>query len=455
VLRRRTLSSDRFRTEWECGVTNTVIDLGEVQREQPEPVVTARPPVPWRALLGVLSLVLIAALAGAAPQLPPRPPTVIPARLADATFIDDGRLFVVSAGPRLADQAVQNKLVSAYALPGGRLLSQTVVAVLGPVSNVLQAGDTIVVSYQTDAGGSQATVALTAGSDEALWRRSNGLVGASGPAGIALISSGYGAQNEAVFSAVDLRTGDIRWSVRQPADGYTMVSGPDGQYPRWFVTVRSNGLLETRDARTGRPLSTHRGPPLDPNTNSVISAVGNMALIGGQTGGVTAYALPGLNPIWHTDVDLSETWMRNDCGPVLCAFRPQQGMVVLDPADGHLLWSSGRWAFAEPAGNYLVVAPLNRGLDDPSYWVLDPRTGRVLGDFGNWDMAASDTVPDQLYGVYTVPGQNVIFYGVLDPDQRRVQILGSGSQVSGNCQTSVGALVCRLVDASVAIWRLR
>jgi hypothetical protein len=436
-------------------VTNTVIDLGEVQREQPMPVATVRPPVPWRGLLGVLSLLLIAALAGAAPQLPPRSPTVIPARLADATFIDGDRLFVVSAGPQMADQSVKNQLVSAYTLPGGRLLSQTVVAVVGPVSNVVQAGDTIVVSYQTDAGGSQATVALLAGSDRALWRRPDGLVGASGTAGIALISSGYGAQNEAVFSAVDLRTGAIRWSVRQPADGYTMVSGPIDQYPQWFVTVRANGLVATRNALTGEPVATRRGPPLDPNDNSVLWTVGNMAIIGGETGGVTAYALPGLAPIWHTDVDLSQTWMENSCGAVLCAFRPQQGVVVLDPATGHLLWSSDRWAYAVPAGKYLVATALTPSLDGPSYWVLDPRTGRVLGDFGNWDMVAADVVPDQLYGVYTVPGGNSIFYGVLDPDRRTVHILGSGPSVTGNCQTSAGALICRLADASVAIWRLR
>jgi hypothetical protein len=432
-----------------------MIDLGEVHGELPAPVAAAPPPVPWRALLGVLSIVLVATLAGAAPQPPPRPPTVIPARLADATFIDNDRLFLVGPGPQLADQSVHLRTVSAYRLPDGRLLSQTTVAVVGEVSDVVEAGDTIVVSYQTDAGGSQATVALIAGSDQALWRRPEGLVGASGTAGIALISSGYGVQNEALFSAVDLHSGAIRWTIRQPADGYTMVSGPIDQYPQWFVTVRTNGVLETRDAATGRVTATRNGPPLDRDANSLVWTVGNMALIGDHAGSVTAYALPELAPIWTTDVDLSQTWMQNTCGEVLCAFRPQHGMVALDPATGRLLWSSDRWAYAAPAGNYLVAAVLNPKADDPSYWVLEPRTGRVLGDFGKWETIASDTVPDQLYGIYTVPGQDVVFYGVLDPARRTVRILGTGERVSGGCQTSVDALVCRLVDASVAIWRLR
>jgi hypothetical protein len=221
------------------------------------------------------------------------------------------------------------------------------------------------------------------------------------------------------------------------------------------VTVRSNGVLESRDATTGELTATRNGPPLDPNSNSVVSTIGDMAVIGGQTSGVTAYALPGLTPIWKTGVDLSQTWMRDSCGQVICAFRPQQGMIALDPANGRLLWGSDRWAYAEPAGNYLVAAVLNRRPDDPSYWVLDPRTGRVLGDFGKWETIASDTVPDQLYGLYTVPGEDVMFYGVLDPARRTVRILGSGTRVSGNCQTSVDALICRLIDASVAIWRLR
>jgi hypothetical protein len=436
-------------------VADTMIDLGEVQRERPTPAVSARPPVPWRALLGALTVVLLALLAGGAATARPPKPTIIPARLADATFIDDNRLFVVTQGPEVFDPSARVKIIGAYSLPGGTLLSRTTVEVTGSVSNVLEAGDTLVVSYQIDPDGSQATVAVTAGTDRELWRRSDGLAGASGTAGIALLSTGYGAHNEAVWQAIDLHTGAVRWSTTQPADGYTMITGPIDEYPQWFVTVHANGLLETRDPVTGRVAATRTGPPLDPHVNSIVWAVGDLAVIGGQTGGITAYSLPGLTPIWNTDVDLGQTWMQNDCGEVLCAFRPQQGMVVLDPADGRMLWQSGRWAYAEPAGRFLVAAALNRTADDPSYWVLDPRTGRVLGTFGNWDVVTSDTVPDPLYGIYTVPGQNTIFYGVLDPERRTTTILGRADQVSGGCQTSADALVCRLVDASVAIWRLR
>jgi hypothetical protein len=434
-------------------VANTMIDLGEVRPAAPW--ADAGPPVPWRALLAVLSVVLLALPAGSAAIVPFPAPVVIPARLADTTFIDGNRLFVVTQGPAVFDPSALIKIINAYSLPGGRLLSRTTVEVTGAVSNVVEAGDTLLVSYQVDEDGSQGTVAATIGTDRLLWQRLDGLVGASGPAGTVLLSTGYGARNEAVWHAVDLHTGALRWSTTQPPGGYTMVTGPIDEYPQWFITLRADGRLETRDAVTGQMTATHQGPPIDPHADSIVWAVGDLAIIGSQAGGVTAYRLPGLTPLWSTRVDLGQTWMQTDCGPVLCAFRPQHGIVVLDPADGHLLWQSGRWAYAAPAGPYLIAAVLDRTGDDPAYWVLEPRTGRVLGNFGNWDVVSSDTVQHTLYAIHLVPGQSTIYYGTLDPVRRTATILGRGEEVSGSCQTSADALVCRLNDASVAIWRLR
>jgi hypothetical protein len=422
-------------------VANTMIDLGEASVE---PVAEAGPPVPWRTLLAVLSVVLLALAGGSAAIVPFPAATVIPARLSDSMFIDGDRLFLVGRGA-----------VAAYSLPGGHLVSRTTVLVSGPVSNVVEAGDTLLVSYQVDEDGSQGTLAVTAGTDRVLWRRPVGLVGASATGGTALLSTGYGARNEAGWQAVDLHTGAVRWAITQPADGYTMVTGPIDEYPQWFVTVHADGRVETRDALTGRITATRDGPPIDPHADSIVWSAGDLVIVGGSAGGVTAYRLPGLTPIWNTRLDLGQTWMQTDCGPVLCAFRPQQGIIVLDPADGHLLWQSGRWAYAEPAGPYLVAAMLNRTADAPAYWVLEPRTGRVLGTFGNWNVVVSDTVPRTLYGIHLVPGQSTIFYGRLDPVRRTATILGRGEAVNGNCQTSADALVCRLVDASVGIWQLR
>jgi hypothetical protein len=442
-------------------MANAMIDLGEVQ-----PEVTAlggRPPVPWRALLGALSVVLLALVAGSAATVPLPAPKVIPARLGEATFLNGNRLFLATSGPAVFAPSALVKIINAYSIPGGQLLSRTTVEVSGAVSNVIQAGDTLIVTYQRGEDGDQGTVAVTVGTDRELWRRLDGLAGVSEPAGLALLNTGYGvadqapnqAPNQAAWQAIDLHTGQPRWSIAEPTGGHTFVAGAEDAYPQWFVSVHADGRLEARDALTGRILTQRDGPPIQPHADTVIWSVGDLAIIGGQTGGVTAYRLPGLTPVWTTRADLSQTSIQTDCGTVLCAFRPQQGIIVLDRADGHQLWQSNRWTDAAPVGDYLIAALADRAVDAPAYWVLDPRTGRVLGNFGNWEPIGAGAAPGSLYGIHLVPGQSTLLYGVLDSARRTATILGRGEAVFGSCESSAGALVCRLNDASVAIWRLR
>jgi hypothetical protein len=129
-------------------------------------------------------------------------------------------------------------------------------------------------------------------------------------------------------------------------------------------------------------------------------------------------------------------------------------MTVLDPGDGHVLWDSDRWAYAEPLGRYLLATAGSAEGDGPQLWVLDPRTGKVLGNFGAWEWLG--LAPGGLiYGKREVRGQYQVFYGLLDPADRSVDVLGSADRVSSGCETGGGVLACRLVDASVAVWRLR
>jgi hypothetical protein len=86
--------------------------------------------------------------------------------------------------------------------------------------------------------------------------------------------------------------------------------------------------------------------------------------------------------------------------------------------------------------------------------VLDPRTGRALGNFGAWQ-GMSLAGHGLVYGQREVRGQYRVFYGLLDPADRSVDVLGQADRVSGACETGAGVMVCRLVDASVAVWRLR
>ena len=104
-----------------CTVTHAVIDLGEVPAELP----LRRRPVPYRALLGALSAVLLVLAGGAARQRTAVAPTVIPARLAD-TFILDGERMHLVEGQR----------ITTYELPSMRVLTRTKAAASGTVNSV-------------------------------------------------------------------------------------------------------------------------------------------------------------------------------------------------------------------------------------------------------------------------------------------------------------------------------
>ena len=411
----------------ECTVTHAVIDLGEVPAELP---VRSRP-VPYRALLGALSAVLLALVGGAAQQRAPVAPTVIPAHLADTFALDGDRMYLV-----------EGQRITTYELPSMRVLTRTAAAASGMVDSVQQAGDAIVVSYQLDASGTQDTAAYEVGGDRLLWRRPDRLVATSAADGIALLSTA-GAE-----IAVELATGRERWRVTHPANGYLAEAGAGSGYPDWLVVLSDPGRLATYDAHTGRPLATA------PSARAgAIWPVGSL-LIASADGGFDAYRLPGMRRLWHTTADLSQSWMQSDCAEVICAFRQPSGMTVLDPADGHVLWDSGRWAYAEPLGRYLLAVSSAADGDVPPLWVLDPRTGKVLGNFGAWQ--GLGLAPGGLiYGERKVRGEYQVFYGLLDPADRSVAVLGSADRVSSGCETGGGVLACRLVDASVAVWPLR
>jgi hypothetical protein len=77
----------------------------------------------------------------------------------------------------------------------------------------------------------------------------------------------------------------------------------------------------------------------------------------------------------------------------------------------------------------------------------------VLGNFGRWQGLGTDDDYHLTYAMYQE--KYVVWYGELEPDRLHVRILGSAARVSGDCHVSTGALICRLVDASVGVWRLR
>ena len=429
-------------------MTHILIDLGEVpeRRGTPGELPARRPPVPYRALLGALSVVLLALLAGAATVRPAPAPTVIPARLGDTTYFDGDLMFVVGSGGEDVGATARERTVSVYRLPAARLTGRSTVTVAGAVIGVVQTGDTLIVGNQLDASGSQEVAAYRLGGDRLLWRRTARLIAATD--GTVLLSAADGDY------ALDAATGALRWRVPRPPNGFLADTGLGAGYPGWLVVLTDKGRLETWDAHTGRRVGTTTIPPQRDRITGMMAPVGGLLMVAGA-GGYYGYRLPGLQRLWHTDVDLSQSWMQSGCGTVICTYRQQRGMTVLDAATGRLLWSSGHWAEAAPLGPYLLATA--SAVDDdavPALSVLDPRTGKVLGDFGGWQgLAEADG--GLIYGMRDVPGKYEVWYGVLDPATRGIDPIGLATRVSGGCGVAGGAMVCRLVDASVAVWRLR
>jgi hypothetical protein len=434
-------------------MSQVVIDLGEVpdHRDAPAGTPAARPPVPYRALLGALSIVLLVMVAGSAVRPAPEAPTIIAARLGDTTYLSGDLLFVVGTGGVDTGSAVRERVISTYHLPETRLLSRTTIEIAGSVVGVEQAGGTLVVGYQLDASGSQEVVAQTvgAGPGGSLWHRAARLIAVSAADGIALLSADGGD------IAVDLRTGALHWRVARPNDGFVAETGVGVGYPNWLVVLTGSGRLETWDAHTGRRLGAATMPGRADPITGMIWPVSDLLLVATGDSGYDGYRLPELRRLWHTPVDLSRSWTQSDCGQVICTFRQQRGMTVLDPATGRLLWDSERWAYAEPLGPYLLATAGAEDTEVPALWVLDPRTGRVLGDFGGWQGLGPAGDSGKIYGKRDVVGQYKVFYGLLDPATHSVEPLGLAERVSGGCETGGGVMTCRLIDASVAVWRLR
>ena len=434
---------------------DVLIDLGEQRGRLPSDIEASRDrPHSFRATLAALSVVLLIGLSGAAAGRSPVGPVIVPARLGDNMFVEPNRLYVVSAGPEPREAAVHTKIVSMYALPAGELLSRTLVAVTGAVLQVTSVAGTVLVSYQVDTVGAEATVALAAGTDRVLWRAPARLFGISPPDGLVLLrenSPRYGDQH---WFGLDLATGRTRWSLAEPLPGFTTEAGYTGGFPHRLITATTTGHIEVRDTVTGtlvyqgdvttRPGWSRRGITVWPS--------GDLVLVGGL-GGITAYTLAGLSPRWHSTVELAGHWVQ-DCVDAICVFGYRGGVQALDPGTGRVRWTADRWTTAAEAGPYLLVSG-DEGLEGRyPLAVVEPRTGIVHGDFGAWRVAGPARADGTVVGLRQRIGDDVVFYALLDPATLAVRLLGTATAVSGDCRATTEVLVCRRIDATVAIWPL-
>jgi hypothetical protein len=433
---------------------SVLIDLGEVpsgDRPVEVPAPTFRRPV-RRIVPAVLAAVLIAMLTGAARVAPWPEPQIVPSRLGDAAFVRRDRLFVVT--PRL-DQT-ETKIVRSYSLPAGKLLSvSTVPAVTGPIQDVTAVAGTIFMSYQLDAFGTLATVAVAAGTDRELWRRNAEVVGVSLADRLVLLRENHFDAGSLHWYGVDLGSGAPRWTLTQPVDGYIAQTDDDSAgFPRRLVSLDVSGRLVVRDSKTSAIVAATRIPvPADWARNGVaLWPDRDLILVGDHTTAI-AYTLSGLTERWRAPVDLYTSYVGTDCGTVLCLSSPGgTGIHVLDRATGRIRWASTRWSYAEQLGPYLVVH--RDGIAAAPLEVVDSTTGQVRGDLRRWDTLGPVRPDGGLVALRVDPLTGVAWYGVLNRAGPSVRLLGRAEHVLGDCQTSPDVLVCRLQDGSLALWRL-
>ncbi|MEV4637071.1 hypothetical protein AB0J80_06930 [Actinoplanes sp. NPDC049548] len=437
---------------------DVVIDLGELRHEgeQPAPPPARSAPHSHRAALAVAAVVLLGLVTGAVPRAEPQRPVTVPARLGDTMFVEPDRLHVVDAPPAQPTTHVQNRVISTYALPGGELLARTTAAVTGAVFHVTSAGNIVLVSYQVDTVGAEATVAVAAGTDHALWRAPARLLSVSHADGLVLLRENSPQVGNLNWYGVDLATGRTRWVLRQPVLGYTTEAGHsrDG-FPHRLVTATVAGHLEVRDTVSGRIVANTdvAAPPSWSRRGITVWPAGDLVLVGGLNQ-VTAYALTDLSERWTNSLDLSGRWVQADCGGSICLFGYRGGVQVIDPVTGAFRWSSPRWTSAVDAGKYLLVTG-REGLEARyPLAVVDPETGDMHGDFGMWQSVGPVRADGTVVGLRQLIGDDVVWYASLDPRTLALRVLGEATGVSGDCQYATGVLVCRSIDASVAIWPL-
>jgi hypothetical protein len=437
------------------GVGDVLIDLGEQHGRLPsESLAPLDRPHGFRAALAALSAALLVGLGGAADAPAPVGPVLVPARLGDTMFVEESRLYVVGSGLDPQGSPVQRKIVSMYGLPGGELLSRTTIAVTGAIFQVTSVAETVLVTYQVDTVGAEATVALRAGTDRAIWRAPARLVSVSAADNLVLLSDNSPYDGDQHWYGIDLATGRTRWSYEQPAQGHTTEAGHIDGFPSRLITATTAGHIEVRDTVTGKLVSEGdvTARPGWSRRGITVWPTGDLVLIGGL-GGITAYTLAGLQPRWHSTVELFGRWVQ-DCVDAICVFGYRGGVQALDPATGRVRWAADRWTGAVEAGPYLLVNG-DQGLEGRyPLAVVEPVTGLVHGDFGSWRFAGPARADGTVVGLRQRIGDDVVFYALLDPATLAVRVLGAATAVSGDCQATTDVLVCRRIDAGVAIWPL-
>ncbi|MBW6436203.1 hypothetical protein KZ829_20905 [Actinoplanes hulinensis] len=279
------------------------------------------------------------------------------------------------------------------------------------------------------------------------------MFGLSGDRSTALVYDDTIDPDLAPLHGLDPRTGKPRWTMSPPPSpgGWVLQTGYFYTgFPGLIYTSWPDGRLEARETHTGRiTASTRTSLPVDRDT--MLRVAGGLLIV-----------THGADTVAYDDTTLAERWRGGplvspdgyllDCRPVICAVRWENGLAGIDPATGREVWRQDGWDLSEALGDHVLLSAASRG--DPELSVLDSRTGRITARAGAWINGGPGPRPDTAYVHRILSIDNTMRYGVLDLATGKVRLLGGAAWIAGDCRFGSGALICRRLDASAAVWRL-
>jgi len=426
------------------------IELG-TDRQLPD--IDAAPPPPRRRNMAaaIALTVLLAVGASAAPGGPGlRGPAIVRSAIADRSVVLADRVYVMSAG-------TGQRRLSTFALPTGHHLWTVPFAADGQPAQVLEAGQTVLVSTYEPHLGRGKVFAFDRARGWPLWQRDTWMADVVDDGSALIYLRGIGGRppfTVTEVSAVDGRTGRTRWTVTIPGSSrFERVSTGDGK--RWGVVMPVRGAeAEVWDLRTGTVAA--RGPVVPAGATLLdLVAVGGMLLSrytvrGAAAHRIAAYTVDDLALQWVVRAPSSRDFYPVDCGALVCV-GAEGAVTALDPRSGAVAW---RAPYHEISGTGERLFAHGR---DGELAVLASDSGRSVRILPGWEVLGPLGRDNRRQVVArSVPGTSRIWVGVLDVGEAVVHPLGLASGVlSSSCRTGAGSVVCELIRGGVGVWTIR
>ncbi|MDQ7906528.1 PQQ-binding-like beta-propeller repeat protein [Phytohabitans sp. ZYX-F-186] len=412
-----------------------VIDLG-VPRDEIE--LAPRPLLPRQRRVVALALAFVALMGvagGAAPVRPELVSVTIRATAADEIVVGDDALYLMRPGRGVVRAGLRT--ITSYALPEATgPVWEAALYTDGPVRGASLVDGMLLALAE---GPEIQTIAIRPGTGREVWRRS-GWYNRTAP-GHGLLQDFSLSDLQRLFN-VDLATGDVRWSKAYPSEHSVVID--EDRFVRWTPA----GVVELYDADSGAPLATAR-LPVDPQQPPVL--MGDLLLVHEQADGrpvLAAYGTDRLDRRWQADVDPRSEYVSGECGDALCVgVGDFGGLRLVDLATGRTRWSAPGLGYAYPVGRYLLGYGPGQ-LNNSQMVLLDPADGHLVADFGQWDLSFPSK-DWRMLGVRENGPRALV--ARLDAAAADVDVLGLLADVS-LCRPTPLAVVCRRAGGSVGVW---